>query len=142
MKTLMLILLLISCSTEDIEYTSTNNIQWNTFELSTLSIINDLRGVNNQLIQDDNLYKFAKDRAYNISINGVSHEGFNEVSNKLKNKGLISVAENLAGGYNDPEILVLTWSKSESHNNIIINPMYKYTGIGVIDNYVCMILAR
>jgi len=142
MKTITVLLatLLLSCTPESIEYTSTNSEVWEQYEKSTLEHLNSLR--DEALKQDDLLYKYAKERAKT----GIGHEGFTEVSNILIEKGFEYVAENKGYGYPDPKTLILAWSSSDIHNQIMMNPVYKYAGVGIFEDdgkiYVCMLLGK
>ena len=137
----LILILFISCTPVEIQYVSTNSITWNEYENLTLHHVNLLRDTN--LLQDDLLYIYAKQRAKEISLN-YSHDGFNEVSGILIDKGFTIVGENIGYGYSNPESLVFAWSESQEHNEIMTNKIYKYVGISdtIVNNkrYICMLL--
>ena len=137
----LILILFVSCTPVEIQYVSTNSITWNEYENLTLHHVNLLR--DNNLLQDDLLYVYAKKRAKEISLE-YSHAGFNEVSGILIDKGFTIVGENIGYGYSNPESLVFAWSESQEHNSIMINKIYKYVGVSTFEIngkiYICMLL--
>ena len=47
------------------------------------------------------------------------------------------VGENIAAGYPDPEDVMKGWMESEGHRNNILNPNYKYIGVGYCNDDGC-----
>jgi uncharacterized protein YkwD len=64
---------------------------------------------------------------YMIETQSINHNNFFIRSNGLKQKGAISVGENVAYGYSTAESVVNAWLNSEGHREMIIGD---FTNIG------------
>lgn len=126
-------------------YISKNTKEWSEYEKEAVLYINSLRGDRHYLVQDDNLYKYAKERAVEIAKDGVSHDGFKRVNDILSKEGLV-IGENIAYAYDTPYDLIFAWSRSVIHNRIMINPSYKYIGLVSVmegkEKYICMLIGK
>lgn len=96
-----------------------------------LLLVNSLRA--QPLTQTTQLNAIAQNRADYICLtNQYSHKNFEDFFVTYKPGTL--VGENLAAGYEDKPINVVTaWILSKTHRENILNSKYKYTGLG----YAC-----
>ncbi|MEL6812203.1 MAG: CAP domain-containing protein [Bacteroidota bacterium] len=70
---------------------------------------------------------------YMIDISKINHDNFGERSRGLKDRGAVSVAENVAMGYETAEEVVHAWLNSPSHR-AVIEGNYTHSGFGVMQN--------
>jgi len=68
---------------------------------------------------------------YMIEMSQINHDNFSVRSEALKNKGAITVGENVAFGYNTAESVVGAWLNSPGHRDII-EGNYTHSGFGII----------
>lgn len=128
----------ISCTVQDIntDYNTSvdlslvNENDWIMTE-GVLERINDYRLENNlNMLYIDSLFATAyavKHSKYMIETQSINHNNFFIRSNGLKQKGAISVGENVAYGYSTAESVVNAWLNSEGHREMIIGD---FTNIG------------
>jgi len=138
--------LVTSCSKDDIETSQEENysidlnlVQETNWEIADkiLELVNDHRvSIGLSTITSDRQYASAYavgHTDYMISESQISHDNFNFRSAALKDKGALSVGENVAYGYSTAEAVVNAWLNSPSHKNIIEGD-YTHSGFGVIPN--------
>lgn len=152
MRYLLFILLLVSCSKNEIdrvEFIPQNVIEWEDNEKLLFNMINEYRIDNNvqKIIPDDVHYELAINRNYeNIEIGTISHEKFSKTFRILIHSGLNWAGENLAFGYTKNESVLKAWIKSERHNKNLLREDWVYGGLSIIqDNkykYYCLILSK
>ena len=70
---------------------------------------------------------------YMIEQRSISHDGFGERAQYLKDRGAGSVGENVAVGYTKAETVVQAWLNSPGHRETI-EGHYTHTGFGVMQN--------
>lgn len=71
---------------------------------------------------------------YMIALEQINHDNFiNRRSKGLKQKGAVTVGENVAFGYTDPRTLIRAFSNSPGHKKIL-EGNYTHLGIGVVDD--------
>ncbi|MBX2828572.1 MAG: CAP domain-containing protein [Flavobacteriaceae bacterium] len=70
---------------------------------------------------------------YMISNNRISHDHFSWRAQQLKSKGAESVGENVASGFDDPQILVRAWVQSPKHKQVL-EGNYTKAGIGIMED--------
>ena len=70
---------------------------------------------------------------YMIDNNNLNHDNFNVRSEALKDRGAISVGENVAYGYATAEAVVAAWIASDAHRKII-EGNFTHAGFGVMQS--------
>ncbi len=133
--------LLLSCSPEEIEDTTTTanfeselTIENNdAMSSEILAIVNDYRASLN--LPPFSSHALAKDKAmdhtaYMIVNNRVSHDNFFERSDYLRANGASAVSENVAFGYRTAQAVVDGWLNSPDHKQAIEGD-YTHSGISV-----------
>ena len=95
----------------------------------------------------EGLGHFIDDEMMEKSSRTLSHDGFPESSERLKEKGLISTGEIIAHNYSSAEAVVNAWKNSEGHNGLILTSRYTHCGIRTTVNsntakYFCVIFGR
>ena len=68
-----------------------------------------------------------------IGISKLNHDNFAVRARALKDRGAVSVGENVAWGYTSAENVVAAWLNSPSHRSTI-EGNYTHSGFGVIMN--------
>ncbi len=68
---------------------------------------------------------------YMIEMKQINHDNFGIRSEALKNKGAITVGENVAYGYTSAEDVVIAWLNSPGHRRII-EGNFTHSGFGVM----------
>lgn len=53
-------------------------------------------------------------------------------------KTKLSVGENLATGFFQPELIIPAWLNSPSHRDVLLSDKYNYIGIGIYEGYIAM----
>lgn len=109
-------------------------------QLDLVQAVNEARVENGvtPLKVDDNLTKCAQDFAGELGRTGrFSHEGEDgstpgSRSTKAGYMGL--VAENISLGHDTAEKAVAGWLKSEGHRRNLLNPNYRFIGVGSADH--------
>ena len=144
-----LALIFISCFPDDtIVYTPINNIQeWTDIEVDILNQINIQIREEISIKPDKNLYIGAQERCnYFIELGDISHEYFENVSKKLRIKGLYPSAECIEKNHKTAESIVRAWKESPEHYAILKDKLFKYCGIARKECngefYTCIILSR
>jgi uncharacterized protein YkwD len=128
----------ISCTVQDIntEYSTSIDLslaEENDWIMSEdiLDHINDYRLEKNlNILSVDSSFATAyavSHSKYMIETQSINHNNFFIRSNGLKQKGAISVGENVAYGYSTAESVVNAWLNSEGHREMIIGD---FTNIG------------
>lgn len=89
-----------------------------------------------ELILDEELSNVSRQHSEDMAERGYfDHDTPEGVSpfDRLKQNGIIysAAAENIAAGQSTPEAAVQSWLNSEGHRKNILNPKYKYMGIGL-----------
>ena len=133
LKTIIVILVIsvIALSGLGLTVTCKNEVVLNETELAFLNLVNNARVENNfnPLTTDQKLMDMARSR-YNdmVARNYFSH--YTPEGNRVK-CGEILGRSNLKA---TPEMFLGAWLNSQSHRGVILNPIYKNIGIGIIDN--------
>lgn len=133
---------LISCSVDNIEDLSNNNIDLSVISENNWEMSNEILGLINTHRIELGLNSLIKDSSYAsaysvmhskymIETQSVNHNNFFIRSNGLKEKGAISVAENVAYGYSNAESVVNAWLNSEGHKQVIEGD-YTHLGFGIL----------
>ena len=133
LKTIIVILVIsvIALSSLGLTVTCKKEVILNETELAFLNLVNDARIENNlnPLIADQKLMELAGSRCNDMTArNYFSHytpEG------KRVRCGEILGRSNCKA---TPEMFLGAWLNSQPHNKVILNPIYKNIGIGIIDN--------
>jgi uncharacterized protein YkwD len=145
MKTLILILTFLSCTTPDIKsyndelppYQNTNK-DWEVLEsINSHRVSNGLRPLqmSNYLSAECNKHNQTM-----ISLNQLSHSGFSERGERIKIKFPTSkVGECLSYGYQIP---LQGWLNSQPHKQMIESNDYNFIGVAYKDGYCTVILAK
>ena len=144
----ILLSLLVSCQKDDsfddyneeydysIDLNLANETDW-VLANEILVLINNHRaslGLTEIEIDYDYASAYAVEHTnYMIENNLVNHDNFGYRSGALKDRGAISVGENVAYGYTNAEDVVYAWLHSPTHKNIIEGD-YSHLGFGVIQN--------
>ncbi len=127
-----------SFSTEEANYSIDLNLANETdWEMADeiLRLVNEHRAsLGLTEIEKDQQYAsaYAVDHTqYMIDMKQINHDNFGKRSQALKEKGAITVGENVAYGYTDAETVVIAWLNSPSHKKII-EGKYTHSGFGVM----------
>ena len=143
---LALLLLVTSCQkdegfTEDqanysIDLTLANETDWQMAD-QILVLINSHRetlGLSEIKKDEQHASAYAVDHTqYMIEKAQINHDNFSIRSQALKNKGAVTVGENVAYGFSTAETVVGAWLNSPGHKDII-EGNYTHSGFGVIKN--------
>ena len=143
---MVLILTMTSCSkeetpvAEEADYRLDLNLAQETdWEMADniLDLINDHRmDLGLEPLQKDMRHASAisvEHTQYMIEHRSISHDGFGERAQYMKDRGAGSVGENVAVGYSQPESVVQAWLNSPGHRETI-EGHYTHTGFGVMKN--------
>ncbi len=133
---------LISCSVDSIEELPNNNIDLSVISENNWEMSNEILGLINTHRIELGLNSLIKDSSYAtaysvlhskymIETQSVNHNNFFKRSNGLKEKGAISVAENVAYGYSNAESVVNAWLNSDGHKEVIEGE-FTHLGFGVL----------
>lgn len=133
---------LISCTVDCIDEVPYNDIDLSIISENNWVISNEILSYINNHRTGLGLHSLVKDSSYAtaysvmhckymIKTQSVNHNNFFERSNGLKEKGAISVAENVAYGYSNAESVVNAWLNSNSHKEIIEGE-FTHLGFGVL----------
>lgn len=133
---------LISCSVDSIEELPNNNIDLSVISENNWEMSNEILGLINTHRIELGLNSLIKDSSYAtaysvlhskymIETQSVNHNNFFTRSNGLKEKGAISVAENVAYGYSNAESVVNAWINSDGHREVIEGE-YTHLGFGIL----------
>jgi uncharacterized protein YkwD len=123
---------------EDVNYTIdlnlANETDW-TMADEILVLVNAHRnslGLSEILRDQQYASAYAVDHTqYMIEMEQINHDNFGVRSQALKDKGAITVGENVAFGYNTAQRVVDAWLSSEGHRKII-EGNFTHSGFGVI----------
>ena len=133
------LLLLLGCTgQEKIEGVSTDAA----IEAQTFNLINQARIEEGlpELTLDPALYEIALEYCEEMYQEEVlTHDGFESRANLVRSNGYTLIGENLARGYNSPEVLVQDWLLSPGHQENILNPLFFFTGLACYNGYTCQI---
>ena len=143
---LVLLFTVVSCSKDEegfveeanytIDLNLANETDWQMAN-EILELINDHRvSLGLRTIKKDQQYAsaYAVDHTqYMIDLSRINHDNFTLRSNALKNRGAVSVAENVAMGYTTAENVVHAWLNSPVHRSTI-EGNYTHSGFGVMQN--------
>jgi len=92
---------------------------------------------------DNRIFDTASDRCdYCIDLGEVSHDNFSDVVDALQPLGLKHFGEILASGFNTEKGALNGFKNSKEHNAIMLNPNWKYIGVGIKDKVYCVIFAK
>lgn len=143
-----LMCLLISCSKDNVEDTTTQEADYSidlslaqetNWEMADeiLDLINEHR-VSIGLVALQKGTNFSSAHAVNhthhmIAVDQINHDNFVYRKNALIFNGAESVAENVAYGYTDAQTLVNAWLNSQGHRANIEGP-FTHTGFGVLES--------
>ena len=95
------------------------------------------------LIFDDKVSSTALDRCdYCIKLGEVSHDDFSTIVEDLQPLGLKRFGEILASGFNSEKGALNGFKNSKEHNSIMLNPSWKYIGVGIKDKVYCVIFSK
>lgn len=113
------------------------NYDENDFKMQILSLTNNYRAENglSPLSWDDNLAAVAQMHCDDMQARGYFDHNTPEGKTpfeRMTDYGIVylSAGENLAVGYPTPESVMEGWINSESHRQNILNPTFKYMGVG------------
>ncbi len=138
--TLLISVLLFSCSTDEDGIYTNNNIElqdislnYTTMEYEILSLVNEHRS-SKGLAPLKTINLVSKEAInhtnYMINLGEVNHDNFDSRYQKLvKNVSATKVAENVAYGYSSAQAVVNAWIKSDSHRRNIENNQFTDFGI-------------
>ena len=141
MKTLILALyFFFACSTPECEEViyETHNYTHSEKELEVFNNLNAYRqslGLSTLQLDETVSYICMEHNVYMISINKLTHEGFENRAKRIKAE---KVSENLSRFYSNP---IEAWRNSEGHR-INMEDNFNYCGIAEKDGYVTLILFR
>ena len=113
------------------------NYDENDFKMQILSLTNNYRAENGlaPLSWDDNLAAVAQMHCDDMQTRDYFDHNTPEGKTpfeRMTDYGIVylSAGENLAVGYPTPESVMEGWMNSESHRQNILNPTFKYMGVG------------
>jgi len=102
-----------------------------------LTLVNQHRvSVGLSTIKRDQQYAsaYAVDHTqYMIKKSQINHDNFGVRSRALKDRGAVSVGENVASGYTSAEAVVNAWINSPSHRSVM-EGNYSHSGFGIIQD--------
>ena len=133
LKTIIVILVIsvIALSSLGLTVTCKNEVVLNETELAFLNLINDARAENNlnPLIADQKLMDIAGSRCNDMVVrNYFSH--YTPEGKRIRYAEILGRSNCKA----TPEMFLNAWLNSQSHKGVILNPIYKNIGIGIIDD--------
>lgn len=144
---LLVIVLMTSCSAEEVE--TTNNLENTLNNITTLSPSTENITLGEAVLIEVNNYRVTKglstvtldiNKATNLALehssymvakNQASHDNFYQRSSELSESGAISVSENIAFGYSNAQSIVNAWLNSPSHKEVLDGD-FNYVGIGIL----------
>ena len=144
MKTLILILNLLSCSTEDIQTDySLPNYENTTKDFEVLQTINNHRQSLGLSILEMNSY-ISREAFYHtqnmIDTNTLTHSGFEQRSENIRiNLPTTKVGECVSRNFTNP---LVGWLNSPPHKQIIETADFNFIGVCYKDDYCTIILAK
>ena len=144
MKTLILILSFLSCSTEDIQTDySLTNYENTTKDFEVLQTINNHRQSLGLNILEMNSY-ISREAFYHtqnmIDINTLTHSGFEQRSENIRiNLPTTKVGECVSRNFTNP---LVGWLNSPPHKQIIETADFNFIGVCYKDDYCTIILAK
>ena len=135
LKTIIVILAIsvIALSGLGLTVTCKKEVVLNETELAFLNLINDARIENNLnlLSPDIKLMDLAKSRCSDMTArNYFSH--YTPEGKRVKQGEILGRAKPFS--YGTPENFLNAWLNSQTHKGVILNPIYKNIGIGIIDD--------
>jgi len=135
LKTIIVILIIsvIALSSLGLTVTCKKEVVLNETELAFLNLVNDVRVENNlkPLTTDKKLMNLAEARCSDmVARNYFSH--YTSECKRIKCGEILGRAKPFSFG--TPEKFLNAWLNSQSHRGVILNPIYKNIGIGIIDN--------
>jgi len=133
LKTIIVILVIsiIALSSLGLTVTCKKEVVLNEDEIAFLNLVNDVRVENNlnPLTANQKLTDMAKSRCSDmIARNYFSH--YTPEGNRVKCGEILGRGNCKA----TPEMFLGAWLNSQTHKGVILNPIYKNIGIGIIDN--------
>lgn len=140
-KTLIILSILFSCfpPEEEIKYiTEIHTYEHSVKEIEIGENLNRYRNSKNlpSLVLNENIsYICNEHNLYMISVNKLTHEGFQERQNKL---GVSVMGENLARNVDNP---IVSWENSAPHKANMESDYTRY-GIAEKDGYITLIMIR
>ena len=144
MKTLILILSLLSCSTEDIQTDySLPNYENTTKDFEVLQTINNHRQSLGLSILEMNSY-ISREAFYHtqnmIDTNTLTHSGFEQRSENIRiNLPTTKVGECVSRNFTNP---LVGWLNSPPHKQIIETADFNFIGVAYKDGYCTIILVK
>ena len=144
MKTLILILNLLSCSTEDIQTDySLPNYENTTKDFEVLQTINNHRQSLGLSILEMNSY-ISREAFYHtqnmIDTNTLTHSGFEQRSENIRiNLPTTKVGECVSRNFTNP---LVGWLNSPPHKQIIETADFNFIGVAYKDGYCTIILVK
>ena len=142
----VLFLTVTSCSKEeDVVVEEANySIDLNLAQETDWEIANEILQLVNEHRTSIGLSTIARDQQYAsayavdhtkymIEMSQINHDNFGDRSKALKNRGAVSVGENVASGYDNAENLVTAWLNSPSHKSVL-EGNYTHSGFGIMKN--------
>lgn len=146
MKTIMLVLFLLSCSEEEIKIEEDLNDYSYTQSEKEYKILNDInqyredRGLNSLGMVEYLSYKCSEHNQSMITLNQIYHSGFSYRADEIKRKlNTTKVSECVSKGFDNP---VPAWIASEPHRKIIETEEFTRIGISFMDGYCTIILIK
>ena len=144
MKTLILILSFLSCSTEDIQTDySLPNYENTTKDFEVLQTINNHRQSLGLSILEMNSY-ISREASYHtqnmIDTNTLTHSGFEQRSENIRiNLPTTKVGECVSRNFTNP---LVGWLNSPPHKQIIETADFNFIGVAYKDGYCTIILVK
>ncbi|GAB5400907.1 MAG: hypothetical protein Aureis2KO_24920 [Aureisphaera sp.] len=142
----VLFLTVTSCSKEeDVEVQEANySIDLNLAQETDWTLANEVLSLVNEHRISMGLSTIARDQQYAsayavehtkymIETSQINHDNFGDRSRALKDRGAVSVGENVAAGYDSAEALVTAWLNSPSHKSVL-EGNYTHSGFGIMQN--------
>jgi len=139
---LLLILFLCSCTNEpQIIYYEPKELVYTSYQKDVLTELNNIRVQNNvqQLKGEIVLTQLAEQHAFYMSeISDLSHDYF---WNRYIQSKSIMFGEIVSQNVVTPQGQIVTFASSQSHFNVMVNPIYTHCGIYKIGDFLCIDLA-
>jgi len=112
------------------------------FETELFDLVNQARieeGLS-ELTCDPALYDIALEYCQEMQESeNFSHDGFDARADEVRDCGYTLIGENLARNFDDAGLLLEAWLSSSTHQEMIMNPLFFYTGLACYNGYTCQI---
>ena len=142
MKLLLLILFFCSCTNEQLPiYYKPIEVVYTSYQKDVLTELNNIRVENNaqKLVPEIVLTQLATDHAFYMdSLNVLSHYNF---WNRYIQSKSIMFGEIVSQHFVTPQSQISGFASSQSHFEVMINPIYTHCGIYKQGDFLCIDLA-